>query len=109
MSQSTVLMADPVPPPPKKKWLSWNLVGMLLLGAAFMVSLASLLRVRNDIFDPDVKVVRVLHWQLELGFRDALQTVMDDYNRMQDERFKAGLIPKRVKVVQLGVTEKVYG
>jgi ABC-type glycerol-3-phosphate transport system substrate-binding protein len=109
MSNSTMLAAAPTPPPPKKSWLSWNLVGLLLLAAAFMVSIVSLLRVRSEIFDPNIKVVRLLHWQLELGFRDALQQVIDDYNRMQEARFAKGEIPQLVKVVQLGVTEKVYG
>lgn len=111
MSNSTMSMSTPeiTPPPPKRKWMSWNLVGVLLLAVAFMVSIVSLLRVRAEIFNPDIKVVRLLHWQLELGFRDALQHVMDDYNQLQEENFKAGKIPKLVKVVQLGVTEKVYG
>ena len=109
MSNSTMLNAQPTTPVPKKSWLSWNLAGLLLLAVSFIVSLVSLVRVRAELFDPEVKVVRLLHWQLELGFRDALQTVIDDFNRMKDEEFKAGKIPKRIKVVQLGVTEKVYG
>lgn len=96
------------PPSAWSKLLNWNMLGVVLLVGAFGASLFSLLTIRHKLYDPNKKVVRICHWQLELGFRNALDKAIGDYNRMKEEDFKAGRIPNRVEVVQMGVTEKVY-
>lgn len=98
------------PPSPWRKLIGWNAVGLAILAAAVGVSLISLLNLRTQRYDAsgNKKVVRVLHWQLELGFRQALQKIIDQYNTMKAKEYADGKIPAPIEVVQMGVTEKVY-
>jgi raffinose/stachyose/melibiose transport system substrate-binding protein len=100
-------------PLPKPRWrkaiTGWNVVAAVLLALAVGISLWQVSHVERSLYSADVAVVRISHWQLELGYRDALQTIIDDYNRMQAERFARGEIKKRVTVVQVPVSEKIYG
>jgi raffinose/stachyose/melibiose transport system substrate-binding protein len=99
--------------PPKSRWKGmisgWNAVGLVLLVVTLGISLFQVSRTEQQLYTNDVSVVRVAHWQLELGYRQALQKLMDDYNALQAERFKRGEIKKRVQVIQLPVSEKTYG
>ncbi len=98
------------PPSPWRKLIGWNMLGVGILALALILSVASLLSVRARHYDDSSgrKIVRILHWQLELGFRQALQRVIDDYNKLKAAEFAAGRIPAPVEVLQMGVTEKVY-
>lgn len=112
MSGHSTRLAEAVAPP-KSRWKGaasgWNLVGLILLSATLAVSMWQVTRTEQQLYTGDVAVVRVSHWQLELGYRQALQRLMDDYNALQNERFKRGEITKRVQVIQLPVSEKTYG
>ena len=98
------------PPSPWRKLIGWNAVGIAILIGAVGVSLISLLSLRSERYDAtgNKKVVRILHWQLELGFRQAMQKVLDQYNAMKAKEYAEGKIPAPVEIVQMGVTEKVY-
>lgn len=108
---STMLAASAQQPKPRAKGLlsGWNAVGLILLATTLGISLWRVASTEQQLYAGDIAVVRVSHWQLELGYRQALQRLMDDYNKLQDERFKRGEIPKRVQVIQLPVSEKTYG
>ncbi|MBN8526012.1 MAG: extracellular solute-binding protein [Planctomycetes bacterium] len=109
-AHSTKLAAAIAPPKSRMKGMmnGWNAVGLVLLTATLGISLWRVTSTEKQLYTDDVAVVRISHWQLELGYRQALQRLMDDYNAMQDERFKRGEIKKRVKVIQLPVSEKTY-
>ncbi len=108
---STMLAASVGQPKSRLKGLmtGWNAVGVVLLVVTLGISLWRVASTERQLYAGDVAVVRVSHWQLELGYRQALQRLMDDYNALQDERFKRGEIPKKVQVIQLPVSEKTYG
>jgi ABC-type glycerol-3-phosphate transport system substrate-binding protein len=84
-------------------------LGVLVVVAAVAASLWQMAGARSSQYGEDRVVVRMLHWQLEAGFREALQLVIDDYNAMMAERHRRGEIPKPVVVVQVAVSEKIYG
>lgn len=87
-----------------RKWINASSVGVLFLIAAFGVSLMRVLSIQEKLFDPRKTILRISHWQLELGYRDALQAVIDAYVRMRKERFG-----QEVEIIQIPVTERVYG
>lgn len=97
-----------VPPSGLRRLVGWNLLGVIIILCAVGVSLANVLSIRAQYNAPHKRIVRVMHWQLELGYRDALQRVMDDYNALQHKRYESGQTPQQIEVVQLPVTEKVF-
>jgi raffinose/stachyose/melibiose transport system substrate-binding protein len=84
----------------------WNLLGIAIFLGAIGVSLWQVLGGSRT--PPDTLVVRMVHWQLELGYRQALQGTIDRFNALKERQFRAGLSTHRVTVVQMPVTEKVY-
>jgi len=52
---------------------------------------------------PDVTTIRICHWQLESGFRDALDVLIQAYQAHYLERHG-----KRVRVVQMPISERGY-
>lgn len=75
-----------------------NYIGVALLVLAFCVSLVvsvvNTLRVER----PDKTVIRIAHWQLERGYREAMQQIIDEYEKLHPG----------VKIEQMGVAERVY-
>lgn len=107
-------MSEPVeteyrPPSTWRKLLNWNSLGVLVVISAVSISLWKVSSIQRNYYSGDRTIVRMAHWQLEGGYREALQIVIDDYNKLMAERFKRGEIVKPVEVVQVPVTEKVYG
>ncbi len=87
--------------PPARGWrriVNLNALGILLVVAACVASLYQVLSIRHQIDDPNIKTIRIAHWQLEAGYRDALQSVIDDYCRLHPD----------VRIIQAGITERVY-
>lgn len=89
---------------PKKRF-NPNLVGIVIVAIAFVLSMVDVLR--PDLEEGEIQVdsrdvVHFLHWQLEPGFREALDAVIADYNRLPHVR-EAGY-----RVQQMAVTERVY-
>jgi len=52
---------------------------------------------------PDVTTIRLCHWQLESGFREALQVLIDEYEELYHERHG-----KLIQVLQTPVSERGY-
>lgn len=75
-----------------------NYVGIGMLVLAFVVSL--IVSVRNSwlVEAPNRNVIRIAHWQLERGYREAMQAVIDEYQKMNPG----------VEIEQMPVTERVY-
>ncbi len=96
------------PPSWWRRLIGWNLVGVVIILVAVGLSAASAWQVRSQQRDPNKRIVRLMHWQLELGYRDALQQVMDSYNAMKRAEYEQGKAERQVELQQLAVTEKVY-
>jgi raffinose/stachyose/melibiose transport system substrate-binding protein len=84
-----------------------NWIGLALLLGAWGYSAVRYAVIATSLAkeeDPDagLKVIRVLHWQLEPGYRDGLDLVMTEYNNLPHVK-AAG-----VEVRQMAVTERVY-
>jgi raffinose/stachyose/melibiose transport system substrate-binding protein len=90
-----------------KSLLSLNTVGLLLLLGGFVVSLGMVLQrsyeaggLGNE--EGGKRIVKIMHWQLEPGYREAMQDAIDQYNQLPHVR------EANVEVRQLDVTERVY-
>ncbi len=98
-------MSQPDTAPEPKRGFNANHIGLAILVVAFAAGLFDILRPRAEadgrVVDED-RVVHFLHWQLEPGFREALDAVIADYNRLPHVREQG------YKVRQMAVTERVY-
>jgi raffinose/stachyose/melibiose transport system substrate-binding protein len=83
-----------------RRWFNASMFGVLILVGACAWSLLRVLSIQHEINDPTMKIIRICHWQLESGYREGLQQVIDAYNELH-----AG---ERIRVLQVPVTEKVY-
>lgn len=83
-------------------WLTWFGLAVLLcvFVYCFYYALQSGGLARHG---RDYQVLRIAHWQLESGFREALQEVIDAYN--QEPHVQAA----RVRVEQLAIPQNYYG
>ena len=73
-------------------------VGIGLLVAAFALSTAQVLRNQATYEDPGKKVIRLCHWQLEPGYREALDQIIAGYEKRHPD----------VKVIQIPIPESGY-
>ena len=80
-------------------WVNANTVGLAVLLVVISMSIIRVMSIQKKLFDPDKTIIRIAHWQLELGYRDAMQDVIDEYERLHPE----------VEVLQMPVTERIYG
>lgn len=80
------------------KWLNGTLFGVALLALAAAASAVQVYRAHRDAAPPGKKILRVAHWQLEAGYRDAIDFAIKEYEKLHPD----------VKVVQMAVTERVY-
>ena len=65
----------------------------VMLAFAGIWSLSKVLSIQHADSLPDLKIVRIAHWQLESGYRDAFQSIIDDYNELHKS--------ENVRVVQM--------
>ena len=96
------------PPSRAKKIFSINNFGLLLLATTVGISLWQVWSVKHHATAGGKHTIRIAHWQLELGYREALQAVIERYNQLKADQFAKGEIDHPVEVVQLPVTEKIY-
>ncbi len=83
----------------KKKDMVGNIIALALLVLSFFVSLWYI-NIRKKIeYDPSKIHLRISHWQLELGYREALDAIIRDYEKLH---------PK-VRIHQLPISEQFYG
>lgn len=80
-----------------------NYIGVGILLVAYLIAVANTLRIRSEEMDTSVPVIRICHWQLELGVRDAIDTLARDYEKQFYER-----TGKRVRVIQNPIPERAY-
>ena len=80
------------------KWL-----GPVILAGALLYSVLSV--VSNDLKynAPDVPTIKICHWQLETGFREALQDCINEY---ENQYFQAH--GRKVRILQVPVSENGY-
>ncbi len=76
-----------------------NLFALVLLVASFFVSLGYILTRQKVEYEPGKIHIRIAHWQLELGYREALDAIIKDYEKLHPG----------VKIHQLPVSEQFYG
>lgn len=88
---------------------NWIGLGLLIVGFAFstVMVMRNTAESRNRVDresgeDRGKRIVRVLHWQLEPGYREALQATIDRYNRLPH------IVEAGVEVRQIAISEKVY-
>ena len=83
-----------------------NWIAAFLLLGAFIVSAVRFYSVSRSLDggseENSSKVIRVTHWQLEPGFREALQWAIDEYNQLPEVK-AAG-----ITVMQTPIAERVY-
>lgn len=91
-------VANNGPQPLWRSLIGINGLGILLLVGSFVWSMVRVMTIHQELNDPSVTTIRISHWQLESGFREALQTVISDYEKMHPG----------VRIQQMPVTEKVY-
>ncbi len=91
-------MSSPKDSNEEKKGFNSQYIGLFLLVAAFVVSLvvATINTYRVDA--PNRNVIRIAHWQLERGYREAMQAVIEEYQKLHPG----------VEIEQMPVTERVY-
>ena len=88
--------------------LNLNTVGMLLLAVGFLVSLGVVVQRSMETgalasaTGEKRRVIQVMHWQLEPGYREAMQGVIDEYNALPH------VVAANAEVRQLDMTERVY-
>jgi len=84
------------------KLLSLNSLGIALVALGFFVSLARVLSVSGITSDNDATTILLAHWQLEPGYREAMDDVMASYNELPHVK------AQNIRVEQSPVTEKFY-
>ena len=87
--------------------LSWgnisNLIAAAVLVVSFSVSLWRVYKVQEVETESGVSTIRVVHWQLEAGFREALDEIARSFERVYLE--ETGF---RVRVIQNAISERDY-
>lgn len=87
--------------PSKRRDIPWvNYVGLGILVACYAVALFNVLRMRIE--EQTYDVLRIAHWQLELGVRDGLDAVIA---RFEEKKAREG---NPVKIEQIPITERAY-
>ncbi|WPJ95840.1 hypothetical protein SH580_20700 [Coraliomargarita algicola] len=79
-----------------------NYIAFAILGVAYFLSAGRFLIISmngGDGENPDSKVIRVAHWQLEPGYREAMQWAMDQYMKLPKVK-EAGITVEQVPINQ---------
>ncbi|GHC02686.1 ABC transporter substrate-binding protein [Cerasicoccus arenae] len=82
-----------------------NYVAISLLVFAYLLSAGRFLRISltgGDGEDADSKVIRIAHWQLEPGYREALDWAMSEYMKLPKVQ-EAG-----IRVEQVPINQRIY-
>jgi len=87
----------------KAKTFLQKYLGAAILAGAMVYAVVTV--IYNDLtYDsPDVTTLRICHWQLEAGFREALQALIDDYEKVVEVR-----TGEKVKILQVPISERAY-
>ncbi len=120
----------------KQGWFNVNYLGLILVLGATAVSLIKVYTAAQETTNPNEIYIRIAHWQLEQGYRDAMNDIIEFYQlevngayadpkyndpaNIPTDALEKGKWLKKVKykgpykfekpvrVLQMGVTERVY-
>jgi len=81
------------------RWINVSSLGAVVLVGAMAVGLARVMTIQEALYDPDRIVLRIAHWQLEAGYREALQDAIDAYEARHEN----------VTIKQIAIGGGVYG
>jgi len=88
----------------KKNIPVMNIIGGTLLIVAVTFSLLRVQKIdSSNKTDKNTKVIRLVHWQLELGLRETLDDIIHQY-----EAIYASNHNDKVKIIQLSIPERAY-
>lgn len=82
-----------------------RLLPLLAVLAAFAWSCVVILTRRSDEAPADTTVIRMAHWQLEAGVREALEQLGNEYAALPSTKARFG----KVKITQDAIPEGTYG
>ncbi len=80
------------------KWI--NMMGLAVLLVCYTGAIWNVVKAKRQ--EKRAEVIRIVHWQLELGVRDGLQSLIDKFEAMKAEEGKA------VEVIQIPMPERAY-
>jgi ABC-type glycerol-3-phosphate transport system substrate-binding protein len=92
----------------KTRRFNWNHVALGLLLVAFILSAVRVLTLEKGSSDAEQagtsgkRIVRILHWQLEPGYRESLAAVIDEYNSLPHVK------EANVEIRQMTIPQRVY-
>lgn len=75
-----------------------NNIGLILLVLTVLVCLVQVMRTQQQLDPPGKKVIRIAFWQLEAGYREAMQAMIDEYQKLHPD----------VVIRQMPITERLY-
>ncbi len=78
-------------------------LGFSILGIAMLYAVISVVYHGATYEKSDVKSIRICHWQLEAGFRESLQVLIDDFEKEHEAR-----TGEKVRVLQAPISERAY-
>jgi raffinose/stachyose/melibiose transport system substrate-binding protein len=79
-----------------------NCIGFGLVGICFLVSLYQVFSANLRGASDDTEIIRLAHWQLESGIREAIDKLSARYTEIQAAR------GRKVRVEQLPIPERIY-
>ncbi len=77
-------------------------IALTLLGIAYFLAILSQCRVERETDPGDAIVSHLVHWQLEAGYREAMQAVIDDFQTLKAREGET------VRIIQRAVPEQYY-
>jgi raffinose/stachyose/melibiose transport system substrate-binding protein len=99
---------DQLPPEafrPKRFKFNLSLISVLILVGGYLIAVFNFINVSQTTAsdtDRGIRVVRLAHWQLEPGYREALDWAIEQYHQLPHVK------ESNVMIQQMGVTERVY-
>jgi raffinose/stachyose/melibiose transport system substrate-binding protein len=73
-------------------------LGATVLALALILSLVTVFRNNRAAEYPGKKIIRIFHWQLEAGYRSAIDKAITGYEKLHPD----------VKIIQMAVSDQVY-
>jgi len=80
------------------KWI--NMIGLAVLVVCYAGAIWNVVKAKRQ--ESRADVIRVVHWQLELGVRDGLASLIEDFEALKAEQGQS------VEVVQIPIPEGAY-
>lgn len=88
------------------KKINTNWIGLGLVAIAFVFSAIRFIQINLEVADSEQddgkKIVRFLHWQLEPGYREAMDQVIEKYHQLPHVK------DAKVEIRQMTIPDKVY-